>query len=320
MSKKTLYDIYRNIMEGCYKENSFTYHSYGGKGIKVCEEWHDREKFYEWCKQNGWKIGLTIKRIDNTKDFEPDNCYIDTLQCKKVPEITKRELCFAVLGTKLSNHPLANIYAGMKARCYVEGASHFQNYGGRGIKISNEWLGKYGIIKFIIWSLENGWEDGLSIDRIDNNRGYSPDNCRWIPLSEQPKNRTNVVLYEYDGKFVSLSEASRMAGVGYDALRNKMKLGVRLETAIEELLVEKEKRDAEREERKKIKEKQRKLKDTLTSDIYFSNGAVNYSAVGRKYGISGRDTKLLVKSGLTLSEAIARLRQKRNFENPPSIA
>ena len=77
MKHKTLYDVYRAIMQACYNEKSILYHSFGAKGIKVCPEWHDRDAFYNWCKENNWKPGMKVSRRNKEQDYCPDNCYIE---------------------------------------------------------------------------------------------------------------------------------------------------------------------------------------------------------------------------------------------------
>lgn len=84
------------------------------------------------------------------------------------------------------------IYYGMKQRCYYEKHAKYPYYGGRGIKICDKWLGDNGACTFYKWAMENGYNEYSSIDRIDNDRGYSPDNCRFIPRLAQPANRRCV--------------------------------------------------------------------------------------------------------------------------------
>lgn len=97
----------------------------------------------------------------------------------------------------LCKHPLNTIWCGLKERCTNPNASNYQWYGGRGITICDEWL---EFLPFYDWSIANGWEPGLSIDRIDVDHGYSPDNCRFVPFRKQFRNRRSNRDITVDGE------------------------------------------------------------------------------------------------------------------------
>ena len=102
--------------------------------------------------------------------------------CWRREEIRQRHLTHDGTHTRLFR-----IWGGMKNRCYNPNNGSYTRYGGRGITVCDEWL--HSFVAFRDWSLAHGYTDDLSIDRIDNEKGYAPDNCRWIPMAEQSKNR-----------------------------------------------------------------------------------------------------------------------------------
>jgi len=110
------------------------------------------------------------------------------------------------------------IYEQMKGRCYRKTSQRYKDYGGRGIEICPEWLGKDGFKNFMEWSMNNGYSDDLSIDRIDNDKGYSPDNCRWTNRKTQGRNTRRNHLITIDGETKTLVEWSELSGIPYSTL------------------------------------------------------------------------------------------------------
>lgn len=87
-----------------------------------------------------------------------------------------------------SNTRLFRIWSGIKTRCYTESSTSYKKYGSKGITMCDEW--KDDFQAFYDWSITHGYSDDLSIDRIDGDKGYSPDNCRWTDIYTQNRNRT----------------------------------------------------------------------------------------------------------------------------------
>ena len=102
---------------------------------------------------------------------------------------------------------LYRIWTSMKQRCNNPNHMYFKHYGARGIKICEEWGNDFD--EFYRWAYDNGYDDTMSIDRIDNNKGYEPSNCRLVYYKDQPKNRrTNHMITIY-GEEMTVSDCSR---------------------------------------------------------------------------------------------------------------
>lgn len=130
----------------------------------------------------------------------------------------------------LSQTRLYRIFEGMKTRCYNPKCKPYSAYGGRGIIICDEWLNDF--INFYNWAIENGYNDALSIDRIDVNGNYEPDNCRWANKKIQSRNRTNNKLYTYKGRTCCIAEWAEIIGINKNVLFNRLKQGWDFKKAI----------------------------------------------------------------------------------------
>lgn len=126
--------------------------------------------------------------------------------CKREYEVDPNKLVYRKhcgcirRGTRVSKYykshaRLVNCYKHMMARCYNKNNKDFYNYGARGIRVCKEWKNK--VDNFCEWALVNGYENVLTIDRIDNKKGYSPNNCQWSDAKKQGRNtRRNVLTME----------------------------------------------------------------------------------------------------------------------------
>lgn len=120
---------------------------------------------------------------------------------------------------------LYNTYYGILNRCYNKNNRKYYAYGERGISVCDEWRGKEGYSNFIKWAISTGYKKGLSIDRIDVNGNYSPQNCRWADDIQQNNNRRINVYLEYQGEKHTLSEWSRITGVSKNKVYKRYKRG-----------------------------------------------------------------------------------------------
>ena len=123
------------------------------------------------------------------------------------------------------------IWADMKRRCYAKEREGYKDYGGRGIRVCDEWKNDFTIFKD--WAFENGYNDELTIDRIDVNGNYEPSNCRWATWKEQANNKRNKTAIEFDGETHSLKEWSEITGIGASTIQKRLsKRGWSVEDAL----------------------------------------------------------------------------------------
>ena len=120
----------------------------------------------------------------------------------------------------------------MIARTENKSNKRYCDYGGRGIVVCTEWRNNYQA--FRNWAIERGYREGLTIERIDVNGNYCPENCRWATNGEQALNKRNNVKIEYQGKVMVLAQWSKKLGISKDVIRYRIyKLGWSVEKAFE---------------------------------------------------------------------------------------
>ena len=110
----------------------------------------------------------------------------------------------------------------MKSRCCKKYEKCYKYYGGKGIKICDEWLGKNGFQNFYDWAIKNGYQDELTIDRIDVNGDYEPNNCRWVNYEIQENNRCDNRYITFNGKTLTIAQWSRELGISENALTYRL--------------------------------------------------------------------------------------------------
>lgn len=172
---------YLTIIEGFRKEDS------GGK----------MRDFYR-CK---CKCG----NIVDIKAYSVLSGLTKSCGCAHVDSMKTRDTSNVYKTHGLYKSELYRRWGSMKSRCYNPSSSRYNSYGGRGIKVCDEWRAydtenkiNTGFINFYNWSVNNGYSEGLSIDRIDVDGNYEPDNCRWVPLQDQYINKQNTIYITSD--------------------------------------------------------------------------------------------------------------------------
>lgn len=127
---------------------------------------------------------------------------------------------------------LYQTWCDIKKRCYNPNNKRYKDWGGRGIAVCSEW--KDDFQAFYDWAINNGYDDSLTIDRIDNNKGYEPNNCRWATTKQQTRNRRNTKYITYKGESKPLAEWCEILNLNYDKVKHRINnYGWSIEKALE---------------------------------------------------------------------------------------
>lgn len=122
-----------------------------------------------------------------------------------------------------SGTKLYEVFKTMHRRCEAKTSNRYSYYGERGISVCPEWA---DFATFREWAYCNGFEEGLTLDRIDNNGNYEPSNCRWVTMKEQSNNRRNSILIEVDGQALTISQWSDLTGIPYETIYCRYRRGL----------------------------------------------------------------------------------------------
>lgn len=165
--------------------------------------------------------------------------YLCKCDCGNITEVRKDHLYYLDivscgcmrgkldLGQDNTRARLITTFRNMKRRCYNPKSHKYKNYGQRGIKICDEWLNDFN--KFYEWALENGYRTDLTIDRINNDGDYEPNNVRFINNKKQSNNRTNNCILKINGISKTFSEWCDFYNVNYKIAHQRYKRGSSIE-------------------------------------------------------------------------------------------
>ena len=146
----------------------------------------DRKRLYIEYIVNGKSRGQISKEYGLTYATVSSRLQMYNIRRNKAPE--KHGLC---------KHPLNIVWCGMKERCNNPNSENYKWYGGRGIRVCEEWNNNF--YSFYTWAINNGWEKGLELDRLDNMKDYCPENCKWVTHKQQCRNRRSNVFIKING-------------------------------------------------------------------------------------------------------------------------
>lgn len=132
---------------------------------------------------------------------------------------------------RLGDHQrrLYGVWKNMLSRCENQFDRSFDRYGKRGIRVCDEWHNFYA---FYSWAISSGYEEGLTIDRRDNDGNYEPGNCHWATIKEQNNNSTNCRFIEYKGEKMTIAKLSEISGIPYSALYQRIRSGWDIDDAV----------------------------------------------------------------------------------------
>lgn len=180
-----------------------------------------------------------------------------------------------------SDTRLYSIYYKMKSRCYNTKQKGYKNYGGRGIKVCKEWLDKEnGFMNFYNWAMNNGYKDNLTIDRIDVNGNYEPNNCRWATIKEQANNKRNNRYLTYNGEKHTIQEWTKIIGISRATIENRIELGLSIEKILDKTIHHNNRKIGKFDKNGNLLQTYNRIKDVEKEG--FSRGNVCYTCRGKQ--------------------------------------
>lgn len=165
--------------------------------------------------------GEVFVRADHLKDGHVQSC-----GCLSAEKTKERFTAHGQSGSRLHR-----IWVGMKQRCTNTNRASYENYGGRGIRVCDEWANDFAA--FLDWAAKTGYKDDLSIDRIDFDGNYCPENCRWATMYDQQRNKANNRIVSTEDGEVVLSDYCKKQGLPYHMVLKRVLRGWDTQKAIE---------------------------------------------------------------------------------------
>lgn len=177
--------------------------------------------------KNGYSIWLCKCDCGNTVErtvdvFTRGKSSCGCVQKENLDNMSKNNVTHNMTKTRLYG-----IYKNMLSRCYREKDIHYPSYGARGITVCEEW--KNDKECFFEWAMNNGYADNLTIERKDNDKGYSPNNCTWVTKEMQYKNKRQNIMITHNGKTMCAEDWSKETGIPATTIRWRYKHGWEVE-------------------------------------------------------------------------------------------
>lgn len=179
---------------------------------------------------------VVISRVENTSNGKAKwlcrcDCGNNTIACgvNLKNGHTKSCGCYSRKHGYARKERLYNIWVGMRQRCRDKNADNWKHYGGRGISVCKEW-DEYPT--FRLWALSNGYDETKSIDRIDVDGNYCPENCRWADSTQQNNNARSNRLFTHNGETLTMAQWARKVNMPYKLLKQRIRQGMEFERAL----------------------------------------------------------------------------------------
>lgn len=182
----------------------------------------------------GQRFGMltVIERVpDRTTGVKPCVMWLCRCDCGSIKAVSGSSLrgcttvscgCKKITHHRANKERLYNTWKCMRQRCHNPNNPSYPHYGGKGVKICEDWQEYIG---FRTWALSNGYSDELSIDRIDVNGDYCPENCRWVDDKVQMNNQSRNRKIFFDGKQYTMSQLADKLGLSYSAIQHRIERG-----------------------------------------------------------------------------------------------
>ena len=175
-------------------------------------------------RKNGKVYWICRCECGNAKEVSSGNLVTGAvMSCGCLQRERSAEHCRSMATHKMFGTRLYRIWNGMNDRCYNPHHPYYDRYGGRGIKVCDEW--KSDKSRFFAWAKSNGYSDSLSIDRISNDGDYEPSNCRWVTMHEQQLNRSSNHIVTVDGVSLPITEMCERLSIKYETYSSRRRYG-----------------------------------------------------------------------------------------------
>lgn len=176
-------------------------------------------------KRNLWKCRCECGKITEVVTYHLTKNIVKSCGCLRTEKLIERSTSHNKRYSKIYNR-----WKGIKQRCLNPNQPSYINYGGRGITICDEW--KNDFMSFYNWSMQNGYAEKLTIDRINNDGNYEPSNCRWVDRKTQNNNTRANHLLTYNGKTLNISQWANLYNLSYSCLKTRIRNGWSIEKAL----------------------------------------------------------------------------------------